>query len=500
VKINSAPNTPLQALLSANRPDFTRLRPNDLIEVVMAGVKKDGSTLLRFGNMTLVAKLDPPPDPGTRLILEVIRLGPKPLFRLNTSTPQTQAIVQALRAALPQQGSLSPLLNTLGKLPSLDKEIRLPASVTKTIQQFFNSITQADKLTDAKNLKSAIQNSGYFLESKLSRSQQSTSPLLTSIQADIKSHLLRLKAQLQNASTSSPDTAQRTAQNTATKLQPAIPPKAQSYPSTAETPAKQNIPVSDKKNPVLLNSGHNALQTSVAKTHSGSSEAKLDWLVRLALARAPIASTAIKEALPPLSGTDKAAMKDAGILLPELKPLLSTVFPQAQSSVSANTKLFTDSEGLIRWLIRQVDSSLSRIQVGQLNQAVAEQDNKNYWMFEIPIRKGDEVTLFHMRIDPEEKESGPDSGKEKTWTVRLAFELQALGEVHIKLQVTRQSISTQFWLENETVLNLFEKHIHQLQEALESRGLTVQQLLGFLGRPYEDSDPDMLSGYLDENA
>jgi len=84
---------------------------------------------------------------------------------------------------------------------------------------------------------------------------------------------------------------------------------------------------------------------------------------------------------------------------------------------------------------------------------------------ELPIRHGDQVDVFDLRIEEEEPHPHGENTTSPRWSVRLSFDLAGLGPVHALISLQAESVATRFWVERPETARLFD---HWL-ETLESR-------------------------------
>ena len=127
---------------------------------------------------------------NSNLKVQVTRSGEQPEIRL---LPQQQSPAaagsNALRISLPLQRSLAQLA------PDLQRLIAQPETgVTKQLQALVKALPSARDLTLPQQLKQQVENSGVFLEAKLSRLLDGRTPNLT---ADLKAALIKVFNQLE---------------------------------------------------------------------------------------------------------------------------------------------------------------------------------------------------------------------------------------------------------------------------------------------------------------
>ncbi|CAK0743813.1 conserved hypothetical protein [Gammaproteobacteria bacterium] len=153
-----------------------------------------GHLTLKLGDTQIQAKSNLQFSPGQHLHLQVSELGELPVLRLlNEVSVATPAQIQGrtLRMALPQRGSLTPVLKDLLRLAQSTPEgAKNPHPTLSTLATaMLAHLPQVSNLEHPEGLKQAIRESGLFLESHLATLSSGTSP-----STDLKADLLRLEA------------------------------------------------------------------------------------------------------------------------------------------------------------------------------------------------------------------------------------------------------------------------------------------------------------------
>ena len=99
------------------------------------------------------------------------------------------------------------------------------------------------------------------------------------------------------------------------------------------------------------------------------------------------------------------------------------------------------------------------------------------WLFDLPVRRGDEIDLWSMRWFRDHKNPRKDpKNTTKQWTVQLAFDLPGLGPVQVVVRLNDEQVSTHFFAENQATVPLFNRHLDELRQSLLSAGLDVDSL------------------------
>ena len=129
-------------------------------------------------------------------------------FNLLSQEASNKLIQQALREALPRQGSHSELLRALTQLttstktsnttsssesPLIKPHPLLPSALQKNLDELLIFTQNKNTLSSPKHLQSLLQNSGLFLESKLVKKEAGTDK---SVDSNLKENINDLKARL----------------------------------------------------------------------------------------------------------------------------------------------------------------------------------------------------------------------------------------------------------------------------------------------------------------
>jgi len=159
-----------------------------------------------------------------------------------------------------------------------------------------------------------------------------------------------------------------------------------------------------------------------------------------------------------------------------LAPPLRGSIPVPQPALQSSPGLFDSVDELHSGLLRQAEAALARIQLQQLAALPREGERGLLeWLFELPIRRGDELDVWSVRLFAEHRQQG---GRQqgRNWSVQLAFNLPGLGPMQAQVQLTGERVSTRFWAEHQETLPLLREHMHELRQALGEAGLDVGEL------------------------
>ena len=172
--------------------------------------------------------------------------------------------------------------------------------------------------------------------------------------------------------------------------------------------------------------------------------------------------------------------------------------PQAQHPVSASIASLGPPEKVAAELRGQLEGAISRVQLHQLNSLSAEDGAKPVWSMELPVRRGEQVDIWSLRI--EEDAAGTARAPDKRWCVSLAFELEVLGPVHARLTLQQQKVSASLWAEKESTALLIGSRVEDLRQMLDEAGLSVGDVLCVHGQPARIPDVSVPAGLVDVEA
>ena len=158
--------------------------------------------------------------------------------------------------------------------------------------------------------------------------------------------------------------------------------------------------------------------------------------------------------------------------------------PQSQNANVANQSIrsqveqatllnITQREEAMQTFLRQVESSLSHMHQTQLQNLNESQAGRPLWLMELPIKDGQDIDLFELRISEEENSNQDEDEAKKIWNITLKFDLTGIGKIKAHIKMQNNYISAQFFSEKKEVLSLFQENFDFLRSRLNSNGLNV---------------------------
>ena len=362
-----------------------------------------------------------PATPGSLLTAVVTTNGALQVTAANEQIRQLD-LLQGMRTSLQAQAPAEPVLRMLDKLATLPD---LPPLLQASMRQVLAHVATPEHLSTTAGVAQAIRQSGLFLEAGLEQLQQA----------------------LRSPAGSGAPASQANAEPAPAGQ---LPPLARLLPllsSLATPPGTEPLPGADFKASLMT------------------------LLITLQQHLPPDASKAL--ILPPGPWQQALAVKPG-------------LFPLPSRAVQA----LTDAPDLGS-LLRLTAALLSRIQHHQFQslgqtQTFTDGSSQTVWQLDVPLRDNQQFTQVQMRIQRDQP--APDKHKaEQTpqWEIRLAFNLERLGPLQAIARLYKGRVSSEFWAEQASTLQLVNNELGQLRDRLLTRGLEIGELSCHRGSPPE---------------
>lgn len=434
MKVQSEPQIKTYLQLQAvSSGSALRLQTGELLHAQVLTRLSETLVELKLGQRQVKAQTELPLQVGQKLKLEVVQGGEKPVLKLQAETASQLLVQNNMKQVLPRQGSLTTLLANLLQLnQATSNQDHLPKQVVTDTKQLINQLPSKSDIQNGAAIKQAIEDSGILHESRLLKADAAAT------KRDLKAHLLKLLV-----STHIPKSSDRT--------------QSMSSPSrSVPPPLSPHISRTLAMNVLSLF----GLPPSQAKATGRVESTYQSYSQPGTLSRVPASThpSTLKGYSPLMPPTKNAPMQAQRAAAPELMQLPIT--EQTQD------------------LSRQVEQAVSRIQVNQL--AHLEQGGQ-YLQTELPIRNGEQIDLFQLRLQAEEGSDADHEGH--LWTITLAFELDQTGPVYVRVSILGAQISTSFWATESSTLVTLENELSSLQSEIEQQGLALTQINTYLGEP-----------------
>ena len=145
---------------------------------------------------------------------------------------------------------------------------------------------------------------------------------------------------------------------------------------------------------------------------------------------------------------------------------------RAPAEQQASLQNITQRDEAMQTFLRQIESSLTHMQQTQLQNLNESQPGRPLWLMELPIKDGQDIDLFELRITEEDNPQIENEAK-KIWNVTLKFDLTGLGKIKAHIKMQNDFVSAQFFSEKTEVLSLFQENFDFLRSRFNLSGLNV---------------------------
>jgi len=515
-----------------------------ILAKVIAMNNASGEATLSLNNTLLNVKTQLSLQINQTLQLTVAQKGNQLLLKLPEKAIEAAAIQQSLREILPQQKPVKQAINQIQQFLQQAKNLKAAEPVVQVARKLLNQLPSAKQLSQAQGLKTAIKQSGLFLENNLLAKTDNTS---STISHDLKSMLLNLKSVIsrqKSPSLEKPATtdiknltpgANKEATSNKTELSQSkqvldlskttvkadtVKPLTQ---QTTNIPRQQSNPLNP--NPQTTSTQKTISDATVTKSPKPASPTNQNMTSAQQIKTANpkhVSQTKSGEAAEKLANTiknipGKTTKMTPGMVrhvlnssLPQLNPLasqsttktiqatsqaatayndksgfnvkdaLAFVSGKEQSSQSTPPNRLTGLIDMLDNLVKSVDSAISRVQLHQLHALQDNETGKLAWSLEIPVRDEDETHLVHMEF---EQEQASDKDSENIVTVNLAIDLQTLGPVYARITLMSDNVGVVLWAERDETFQLAQANINDLQDNLHKSGFKSENIACHQGCP-----------------
>lgn len=384
-----------------------------------------------------------PPSGGSvpaQFQARVLANGPPPVLELMGQADRGDGspVAAALRARLPRQDGLQPLLSDLRALARTPGARALPEPVRLALARLEGSIADRHDLFDADVLRDTLQRSGFQLEHALR--QRADAPAETPsahVDYDLKAALERLIQTLQR------------------------------LPRT-DSPPPANAP----RDPLPAATTGDAPRPSVATILPPLAEPIDPPQLANIAAPSPLPKTA-NPAPPAETGEPLVTGKAAD---PPPPPLLRLPLqPQARLPVT----LASDAPTLAAGMLKHAEAALSRIEIMQLEAHPSA--SPQACMLEVPVRDGEGFDVLQVRIEHDAEAA--QSAAEPNWTLGFTLDPPGLGPVHGQIRLRGAQVNVDLWAQHDTGVAALEEQTLALSRLLEGSGLQLGQLRVRQGTP-----------------
>lgn len=135
---------------------------------------------------------------------------------------------------------------------------------------------------------------------------------------------------------------------------------------------------------------------------------------------------------------------------------------------------------LLNQLVAQVESAIARIELSQFSSMPKEDSPNQVLMADIPVKREEQTDVLKLRIEQEPSQGDSDK---PVWAVTVGLNIEPLGSVQVTLTLVNDTLSTVFWAERESAVELIERRFPLLQQRFEEKGLHIGRILAKQGEP-----------------
>jgi flagellar hook-length control protein FliK len=115
------------------------------------------------------------------------------------------------------------------------------------------------------------------------------------------------------------------------------------------------------------------------------------------------------------------------------------------------------------------------VQLNQLASLPTEEGGRQVWQFDLPIRLGEELDSFRIRLEQEESgNNGKDA--DHIWRATLNFDLAPLGPMQAQISLAEEHVSASFLAERMESAKLLQESLPKLDASFQHAGLKVGRL------------------------
>ncbi|MEH6504230.1 MAG: flagellar hook-length control protein FliK [Cycloclasticus sp.] len=406
--------------------------------------------IIRLGNQLLQAKSDVQVNVGQTLKVLVEKSAGNLTLKVPTPAQPVDLVNATLRQLLPKQAPinefqqpLKAVLTSINKLSSsqstsqqslLTPHLTALKTLTPTLLQ---PLTNKESISSPNGLRTAIQNSGIFLESKLQQAlNNAKAPLMIT-----------------------PDNGK---------------------PINKSVFSNQPL-----DSPILTK----ATQLAGSAVVGVDLKANLVRLIQVLkswpkqIASTPQQTQTSQQQAPPLP------------LVKTQAPLLQTPGQTTPPPVIAQTL-----DNQLRDLISKTEGALSKITLNQLASTSPESSSaRQNWQLEIPFFNNQTTESIFLKIEKEVIKKNRTQA-EQQWTISLEMSPPKLGLIKNKLTLFENQLNSSFWAENSNTNTLIREHLGLLRERLSRANLNPDKIKVLTGPGPNLQDIKSSSSILSEKA
>lgn len=423
---------------------------------------------LASGGLKMMAESQTPLRQGEQLQLRVTGHDASQRPQLEILSRNSVQLLPLIKASLPQQQNLNQLSSNL----IANFKLSPNPQVQQASEQFIAALPQREQLTSAAALKNVIANSGLFLEAHLAKGEP--------IAGDIKTALLKLARQLENASQQRGE-LQKHLQGRTSSGNEGLSKNYQPAQNSPLPQASQNSPGQPPQ--TQQTAGKPALPGQAA----GSGQAQPG--ASPSSSQAPLNSSAASSALPP-SSLPKAAQQTNGnraasayqassnaVITGANEQLPGDLRAQARIPIN-QAEILRQPEQANQLLLNMAKGVIARHEAHQLLHLQTADPLQQQYMMEIPVRDRDGIDVWQMQIErrhqQQESENAASQDKKQArhqWNITLNFDFPGMGPVKAVVRHSDKQMRVDFTAEQPRTEAAIRQFQSELSQRLSEQGI-----------------------------
>ncbi|KZZ59499.1 hypothetical protein A3762_00525 [Oleiphilus sp. HI0125] len=184
-------------------------------------------------------------------------------------------------------------------------------------------------------------------------------------------------------------------------------------------------------------------------------------------------------------------------------------FPKLDNSTLKAQAILADQELSTGQLLRLLAGMINRIQFNQVNSLYQAQTSNEpgfiqAWNIELPYTHQSNIETLQLRIEQheqkQEQHQHPHKNKEKAWIIKLQFNLEGIGPLHVRATLNPPHVKTEFWAKNQKSLQLIKSEENLFKAQLKKADLNIDSASYYLGAPPSDTHTEVKQGFVDTRA
>ncbi len=160
-----------------------------------------------------------------------------------------------------------------------------------------------------------------------------------------------------------------------------------------------------------------------------------------------------------------------------------------------------DAAPLLLQLAAEAEPVLARMESHQLMHLQQADSPVQQWLFELPLRHGQDINLWQLHIEKDQRRTPDDNGGgECRWALTLSVDFPETGALMVRLGLQGNQLHAHFHAASGDTLEQVRTQLPGLRAALESQGIAAPLLTCQRGLPHRDTLPAMPRNLMEVSA